>query len=597
MKKILLSLIFFIIFPVVSWAGCTGTSPNLVADSPSYADVNACVGMAVYDDTITVPAGSATWNSTLTITKGITLQGNGIGSTVITSGQGDNSRMIIYSPSAPQNDEPLRITGFTFDGNQHSTGIEIKNPNDSYHIHNIRIDHNRFYHCGYGGSSGAGVVFGNLDGGNQGRVSGVVDNNTFDDCTTFTRAYGSYSTSWNLDPVDLGGPTGMYVESNTMTMSSSWCSSHAASLHHASSGWGGRYAYRFNDITYDNGGWQDGFDVHGQQVGVGHRGSISTEIYRNNITYGTSSRFIYYRGGTGMIYDNVLLASYDPQLTCELYSRWPGDPTACTEWPCEDMLHGYLWNNTNNGSIQTSVFYSYGLDSDILDENRDYWLHKTSFNGTSGVGRGTLASRPATCTTGVGYWATDQGEWDSTNGATPDGRFYKCTSTDTWELFYTPHAYPHPLTEPSPGDVTAPTIVWSWPDGDALSCSSNPKSVSIQGEWSEAAITHFCRDDSGVTCDADTSFDDMLSAAVGGVTDVSGGISFYEIQSHACGTSGTYWVRSQDTATNESLAVEISFSVNNPPFPQAPTGLSITECLGTVKNISISGTAKTVDIN
>ena len=88
----------------------------------------------------------------------------------------------------------------------------------------------------------------------------------------------------------------------------------------------------------------------------------------------------------------------------------------------------------------------------------------------------------------------------------------------------------------------------------------------------------------------------MLSAAVGGVTDTSGGIAFYEVRSHACGTSGTYWVRSQDAAENESLAVEISFSVNDPPDPAGPTGLSITECLGTVKNIGISGTTKTVDI-
>ena len=57
---------------------------------------------------------------------------------------------------------------------------------------------------------------------------------------------------------------------------------------------------------------------------------------------------------------------------------------------------------------------------------------------------GPIASRPTTCTTGVAYWATDEGEWDSTH-AGPDGRLYKCTATNTWTLFYTPYTYPHPL--------------------------------------------------------------------------------------------------------------------------------------------------------
>ena len=27
---------------------------------------------------------------------------------------------------------------------------------------------------------------------------------------------------------------------------------------------------------------------------------------------------------------------------------------------------------------------------------------------------------------------------------------YKCTSTDTWEVYYTPYAYPHPLGDDEP---------------------------------------------------------------------------------------------------------------------------------------------------
>jgi hypothetical protein len=69
------------------------------------------------------------------------------------------------------------------------------------------------------------------------------------------------------------------------------------------------------------------------------------------------------------------------------------------------------------------------------------------FNGTTGMGFGTLANRPTTCTTstetafgngaaGVGYFATDVGA---------QGTLYTCSATNTWSIFYTPYTYPHPL--------------------------------------------------------------------------------------------------------------------------------------------------------
>ncbi len=68
------------------------------------------------------------------------------------------------------------------------------------------------------------------------------------------------------------------------------------------------------------------------------------------------------------------------------------------------------------------------------------------FNGTTGMGFGVLANRPATCTTsteaafggaaGVGYFATDQGS---------QGTLYTCSATNTWSAYYTPYTYPHPL--------------------------------------------------------------------------------------------------------------------------------------------------------
>ena len=74
-----------------------------------------------------------------------------------------------------------------------------------------------------------------------------------------------------------------------------------------------------------------------------------------------------------------------------------------------------------------------------------------SANG-AGTGHGTLANRPTTCSTGVGYFATNQGTWNTVSGG-PQGELFKCTAPNTWTLAYTPYTYPHPLvsgTAPPP---------------------------------------------------------------------------------------------------------------------------------------------------
>ena len=88
---ILITALFSCIYSIQASAGTCwnggheGTAPWYVKDGPggsdsvAYDDVNYCVNtVAIEGDSVHVPAGSATWTSMLSITKGIILQGAGI---------------------------------------------------------------------------------------------------------------------------------------------------------------------------------------------------------------------------------------------------------------------------------------------------------------------------------------------------------------------------------------------------------------------------------------------------------------------------------------------------------------------------------------
>jgi len=236
--------------------------------------------------------------------------------------------------------------------------------------------------------------------------------------------------------------------------------------------------------------------------GVTHSwGPVNWEVYANVITmnggaasgFGDCYRCFHHQGsGEFLMFDNAFTASsgknstplamthyrsaapsvagYSIAARCDGTTAGDGNRAGLLGYPCKRqpgrdpagaLQPMYVWMNRwsdTGGLITMGVENPWGASSpsvaDHVKANRDYYnavsaSAQTSatapFNGSSGMGFGTVANRPTTCTTGteagggVGYYATDQ------------STLYRCSAANTWTVQYKPYAYPHPLTV---GDTT-----------------------------------------------------------------------------------------------------------------------------------------------
>jgi hypothetical protein len=134
-------------------------------------------------------------------------------------------------------------------------------------------------------------------------------------------------------------------------------------------------------------------------------------------------------------------------------SQWASPPQNNLPSPVQTKTPAYFWSIMDGATIKAAT--KVNNQAVTVIKNRDYYDHTSSFNGTSGVGCGTLANRPKTCTTGVAYWATNQSCTDMTDmvgeinsnpsRSTISGTLYKCNAGGAWEVYYIPYKYPHPL--------------------------------------------------------------------------------------------------------------------------------------------------------
>jgi hypothetical protein len=453
----------------------TGHSQTVAATSCSEAAVSAAISSAGRNGTVTVPSGNCTWNTTLTITYGITLQGAGVDSTVVTSSGGIALISAAPDSTAISNSENIKITGFTFNGAgssqtllslQGASGITGTKPYQ-YYI----IGDNKFENNNPSSSTLVGACI-QSDADGNGQLRGVIYHNTFDRCNILLRLFSNDDTrEWSntaFNQLAYGNEDSVYFEDNTIMYSSSYSGDNPGWIE---VGQGGRLVARYNTWNLTNATTpQEVWDVHGFQfwngtLNSGETGTMITEYYGNTLTNMGTYRWINDRSSWGLFFDNIMTGSGSNDVN--LYGESPGDASCPSQiYPVPTnynplVNNTYFFNNTLNGNGVNAVVYPNGAPTSgcTVAENSNWWNYNVSCTAsscTAGVGEGTTPPT-GTCTTGVGYWVASTPTPTASSSIIQQAAFYKCVATNTWQKYYTPYTYPHPLRSGSQVSPGAPS--------------------------------------------------------------------------------------------------------------------------------------------
>ena len=415
---------------------------TIAASGCSYAAVSSAVSTAAAGDTVTVPGGACTWTSTLSINKGITLIGAGLGTTIITKGA--SGAIISYSPSDKSANRLIRISGFTFDmGGTGGAALEFSSGTTTVPQTKLRVDNNRFQRMALGSTQNQYIR-------HNGAMFGVVDSNQFGLATYPIRTVMDPGRQgWeNYEGVVFGkADNNLFFEDNVfegIQDGMTDCDN------------GNRYAYRYNTINLTAGSYPL-FDMHGNQSG-GYYGCMGGELYGNKIAGAYGGTLLDHRGGRAFVFNNSSSVGMGIQIREEFDDALdpvnyvgPNGPQYSLK-----VSGSYYWGNRTGLTgplikpyIMTDCAWCY---KNGLVAGRDFLSENTS----PGISSGLPQNRPASCTAGQAYWATSQSVIDLSGavGAKPAvpiaGTLYRCTAGAAWDTGASPLPYPHPLRNAQP---------------------------------------------------------------------------------------------------------------------------------------------------
>ena len=406
--------------------------------------MQTAVNSATNGDTVLVPAGNCTWEATkawsgaveIPSGKQITLQGQGIGKTVII--------FIItktesgYNSTLESNGNGVRITGFTFLKSQ----LDITG-------RDWRIDHNRFEGntpCTHNlvGISAKNANYSEL-------VKGLIDNNQFHNIKILAVGGPSMITNWAwARPLDLGTAEAVYVEDNEFF---SDCSSGLI----LDANYGGSYVFRYNRLQDAN--------IMAHAVQGANRATRKWEVY-NNFWFTTPESanaysFGFIRAGTGVVFNNTAVGRQgwgpglwhfptiiideqrscrdDVQVSgkCDGTSPWDGNTPGMSGYPCRDQIGRSTDNPQWVSTVGSEGAYTQQLDPAYAWNNFMYPTEADKINKTNGVAFGFDVKDA--CPAETAHLLAGR---DFYNNAVKPG--------------YTPYTYPHPLRASVSADATPP---------------------------------------------------------------------------------------------------------------------------------------------
>ena len=409
----------------------------------SQADVKAAIADAKAGDTVMIPSGTFTYGANkdfIPINKAITLAGSGRKTTTI----------VIADTSGMWTNAAIRLNGGPTVRDFSITGAsaEARAPfaaggSSGWRITNIEFNQVKSSYFLYVQS-----CFGLVDNCTLNGASGTAE-------LIFTRGP---ENAWQTDDT-IGTADNVYIEDCTFNGQGYVCDINS----------NGKAVVRFCTIT-----GPIKVDGHGKASNTPPRGVRHMEIYHNVWTSNNQGGWltVEMRGGTGHIFSNAAARGTFMLRDYAICAKWPnfGGFKTPKDYPINDQIGTgkdpkvggsepmYIWNNClthgapwtrydSDAAAEAKALYG-GVafrDSDLIAQDRDFFSEVKGFDGSSGMGMGTRAEMNAIKPTRakVGFWVTDEGEWNSKN-AGPDGRLYVWDGK-AWTLKYTPYTYPHPL--------------------------------------------------------------------------------------------------------------------------------------------------------
>ena len=438
------------------WNGFSALGAVYHSDG-SAASVQGLHNQLLNGDTITLPAGTFTWNRQVHITKNITLKGAGQNSTIVVdnvpkSGGLPGSILILCNNITGN----LRITNFKIQGQAHDTEgwnkgtISISGTTQSLRVDNIYFDR-----------PGTGAVV--IENG-----VGVVDHCYFNEpnsqmgVITHAGNWGGvpYGDGSYDEATNLGSGRAVFIEDCIFI-------GNGLGGNGATDGyWGGRYVFRHNLVLDNNAG------NHGTET-PRPRGTRSFEIYQNTFLAANSfmDKAIYIRGGTGVIWGN------------SFHGADNGTPTGYKNAIAFDYFR----------SFQNSSYWGQANGSSAWDGNTDQFGYPALDQPGRGVCLDAVRGvQPINQRTGTAAWPRNKAEpvyiWSNDWVPVPNnpGRYISIlqpqirlgrdviNNVNTPMPGYVPYTYPHPLVNDSqPTPTTSTPIVTPTP-----SATGTPTSIA-----------------------------------------------------------------------------------------------------------------------